>query len=105
LFSQAQAGEIDLWTTEWVISELVWVLVRYKLTIPECKQVVMSILTTEGLEVKNREWILEVLEMRDKIDDFIDAVHLVNAKRESVIEIYSFDKGFDQASGFVRREP
>ena len=105
LFSQASKGKIQLWTTEWVISELIWFLRRRKISVLQCKEIVFKVLATKGLEVRNKGWILEVLDIWQDPFSFTDTIHIVSIKQEAVIAGYSYDKDLDKISWFKRLEP
>src|SRR3990167_2573653 len=100
LFSRAAKGKIQLWTTEWVISELVWFLRRRKIPVAQCKETVFKVLATKGLEVRNKGWVLEVLDIWQDPLSFTDTIHIVSIKKEDVKAGYSYDKDLDKIGGF-----
>lgn len=105
LFSQASKYKIQLWTTEWVISELIWFLRRRKISVLQCKETVFKVLATKGLEVRNKGWILEVLDIWQDPLSFTDTIHIVSIQKEGVKAGYSYDKDLDKIDGFNRLEP
>lgn len=105
LFKFAAKGKIDLWTTEWVMAELVWFLRRKKITLVQCKEILFKTLATKGLIVRNKNLILEVLDIWQDPLSFTDAIHLINLKHEVIKEGYSFDKDFEKIDWFKRLEP
>ena len=105
LFELAAKGKIQLWTTEWVISELIWFLRRRKISVFQCKETVFKVLATRGLEVRNKGWILEVLDIWQNPLSFTDTIHTVSIKQEGVKTGYSYDKDLDKIGGFNRLEP
>lgn len=105
LFNHASGGKIQLWTTEWVISELIWFLRRKKISVLQCKEITFKILATRGLEVRNKSWILEVLDIWQSPLSFTDTIHIVSIKQGGVKAGYSYDKDFDGFAWFNRLEP
>lgn len=103
LFEQAESGEVELWTTEWVIAELVWFLTRQKFPWLKIREAIVKVLATAGLEVRGKQWLLAVLELTKKATDFVDVVNLTLARAEGVEWVYSYDKGLDKF-GFIKRE-
>ena len=99
LFKKATEGKIHLWTTEWVIAELVWFMLRKKVTVDECKKICLQILSTKGLEVRNKQLILQTLDVWNGPLNFMDAIHVVNSQLESVKEFISYDRDFTSISG------
>lgn len=105
LFEKAEKGRIGLWTTEWVISELVWFLDKQKFSWENIKFVLNKIFTTRLLEVRGKAWMIEVVDLCRKSKDFNDAINILLAFSEDVTEGYSYDKALDRWKGFTRLEP
>jgi len=105
LFEQASQGAVKLWTTELVISEIVWFLSRKKMTWNNILLILKQVLMTKGLEVRERELIFAVIKKCEKSKDFIDGLNVALARKEGIQEGYSYDKGLEKWSGFTRKEP
>ena len=105
LFENAARGKILLWTSEWIIAELIWFLQREKTRVESCKEIILKILSTKGLEVKNKNWLLNILDMWDGKADFVDVVGVYESGIEGIREGYSYDKDFDNLPDFTRLEP
>ena len=105
LFEQAEAGMVHLWTTEWVVAELVWFLTKQHFAWAKIKGVITKVLTTSGLEVRGKQWLLMVLELVRKPQDFVDVVNVTLARSEGVESAYSYDKGLDNFGFIKRKEP
>jgi len=106
LFEKAALGEISLWTTEWVVAELIWFLGRKNFNWKKIQQSMLEdVFGTKGLEVRGRKWLEEVIEKAKKPTDFVDLVNLEILAGEKVKYIYSYDHGFDKYKGFKRLEP
>jgi len=64
------------------------------------------ILNTPSLEVENRKVMVEALLLYGiKRIDFIDAYNLAYMKHIKVLEVYSYDKDFDEVEFSKRVEP
>jgi predicted nucleic-acid-binding protein len=105
LFQKAANSEVVLWTTGWVIAEIVWFLERQKIKTARIKEIITKILATEGLEIDGRKFILKVLDLWEEGTDYIDVVNLVLVKEQLVKEGYSYDKGLCNFKWFTRLEP
>ena len=105
LLKKAREGEVRLWTTEWVVAELIWFLHRRKKVWSEIELIVNKILTTKGLEIRNKKWLLEILVPCKKVTDFFDSVNMSILLSEGVNRGYSYDRGLDRWRSFKRMEP
>ena len=105
LFQKSANGEIYLWTTDWVIAEIIWFLERQKMNITHIKEIITNIFENIGLEVEGKKFILRVLDAWNEGLDFIDAVNLTMVKEKSIKEGYSYDKGLDNFKWFTRLAP
>lgn len=105
LFKQAFKGAIKLWTTELVIGELVWFLARKKLSWDKIVPILKEVITTKGLEVRDKETILEVIKNCVETQDFIDGLNVTLAQKAGIKQGYSYDKGLEKWDGFERIEP
>jgi predicted nucleic-acid-binding protein len=78
LLEQAQRGEIELLTSETVISELVFVLSSprlYKLSREAVRTLLLPIVSLEGLKLPNRSMLLRPLDLYAATSiDFVDAL-------------------------------
>lgn len=83
LMRRAEKGEVLLVLSSLVVAEVVWVLKSfYRRSATEIAQVLVPLLSTDGLEVKDREILVGALELaRDKNVDFADAVLALEAVR------------------------
>lgn len=105
LFEKAVHGEVHLWTTEWVMAELVWFFHKQRWGWKDIKRTIDSILTMKGVSVRHKGWVGRVIERCVKATDFVDIVNIDLAKEEGIRKGYSFDKGLDKWKGFKRLEP
>jgi uncharacterized protein len=107
LFRKAIAGEETLFTSEMVITEIIWVLESYyELKKSDIRKSVEKILNTQNLQCPNREIIINALSLYDEKDiDYIDAYNAFVLKLQEIKEIYSYDKHFDRLTWLKRVEP
>ncbi|MBI4065531.1 type II toxin-antitoxin system VapC family toxin [Candidatus Gottesmanbacteria bacterium] len=105
LFERASKGEETLWTTEWVIAELIWFCHRKKKTRSDIKNILHKIISTPGMIIRGKSYILEALQRWDDRVDYIDAWNIILLTEEDSIKGYSYDKGLDTVEDFVRVEP
>jgi len=95
LFQKAEAGKLNLWTTDIVILEIVWTLKSfYKYPNVGIKKTVSGILALKNLQVTNSHFLLQALEdFTSKNIDFTDAYNFQLAIKEGK-KILSFDDDF-----------
>ena len=106
LFQNAKDDQLKLWTTEWVIAELVWFLHKQKFSWIQTKTIITHILATPGLTVRGKNWLLSVIHFCRKNQDFIDAANITLALSVKINSGYSYDRDLDQWSPhFTRLEP
>lgn len=106
LFQRAAVGEFKLRVSDLCIAEMVWTLGSfYGEERNEIAEKVVALLNTPGLEFSNLPMLLDAAErFRRKNVDYIDAYHAALAVSEGV-DIYSYDKDFDDLRGVKRKEP
>ncbi len=105
LFEEAAQGKVKLWTTQWVIAELMWFLTRKRMSWEEIRSVVEKIIQTRGLEVADKDVFFEVMKECESGEDFVDGINVVLSRRENIYKGYSYDKGLGKWQGFRRMEP
>ena len=109
LFQKAERNEIELTTTEAVITEVVYVLaskVTYNLSSQEIRARLYPLLGLPGLRLAHREIYLRALDLHSihKLD-FEDALIIAQMERQKISDLYSYDKDFDKIAGITRHEP
>ncbi len=108
LLDSAAAGKVQLVTTEMVIAEVVWVLESsYRLTAVSVAPLIRGILATPGLEVLNGGLVARALEFYEGQNiDFIDGYIAAVMEKQSITELYSFDKKhISRLKMISRKEP
>ena len=107
LFKKALADKERLFTTEFVIAEIIWVLESYyELSKKEVQDKVEKILNTPNLVCQNKDIILNALTLYYEKDiDYIDAYNAVFLRNNSIETLYSYHKHFDSIDWLTRLEP
>ena len=106
LFERAESGEISLWTSEWVIAELVWFLYRKHKPWSEIKGfIVDGIIKGKQVKVSKEKVVLEIIESSRNDSDFVDYMNKHILFRRGVNQGYSYDGDLDAWKGFKRLEP
>ena len=107
LFKRAISGKAQLFTTDLVIAEIVWVLESYyELAKNDVREKVEKILNTPNLFCPQKDIILSALNVyTEKNIDFIDAFNAMTSKDKGIGELHSYDPHFDRIDGLVRLEP
>lgn len=97
LAERAERGEITLKIPALVVAEIVWVLNSfYKYSRLEVANVLIPLLTSEGILLEDRDLVIAVLEQMVAANvDFIDAYLAKLARREGE-SVASFDRDFNR---------
>jgi len=107
IFRNAIENKDPLFTTELVITEIIWVLESYyALTKEEVQDKVEKILNTPNLICPNKDLILSALSLySEKNIDYIDAYNALIVRAQGIDEVYSYDKHYDRIDWITRIEP
>jgi uncharacterized protein len=109
LFQQAEQNQVNLVTSEAVITEVVYVLSspkHYNLPRPRIQIALARLLILSGLKMPHRQVCLRALDLYTKHPlDFEDCLVLAHMEQQELAQLYSYDQGFDQISGIKRVEP
>lgn len=111
LFQRVQQGEEELFTSETVVSETVYVLsssrLPYQLTHEEIRERLLPILTLRGIRLPQKQVCLNALDIyaASPFFDFEDALAVAHMEHAGVTEIVSYDRDFDRVPGVERVEP
>ena len=94
LLNRAERREITIHLPSIVTAEMVWVLESYYgLARGKIFQLVEGILLTPGIEVTDRNLLINALNQYRKTSmDFIDAWTMAFAREEGIHTLYTFDK-------------
>ena len=107
LFRKAIENKESLFTTESVITEIIWVLESYyELPKEDVQEKVEKILNTPNLDCPHKDLILAALALYgEKNVDFIDAYNAMILRDRGINEVYSYDKHYDRFDWITRLEP
>ena len=111
LFQRASQGEEDLFTSEAIITEVVYVLssnrAPYRLSHDEIRSRLAPLLTLRGLSIPHKGVYIRALDIYASLTslDFEDALAVAHMERMGATEIVSYDKDFDLVAGLQRLEP
>lgn len=109
LFKLAEANQITLTVTETVVAELVYVLSSkraYNLSRDQIRARLYPLLSLKGLRLPQRRTVLRALDLYVSYPvDFEDALIVVHMQQQTIRELYSYDRDFDQVPGVKRLEP
>ena len=112
LFIKAQNGEITLYTTNFIIAEIIYVCTSsktYKISRNEIYNLLLPYLILENLKIEDKAVVLQGLQLYSDTNlDFEDCLLAAIAQAENNYQsakIYSYDKGFDKLDGINRLEP
>jgi predicted nucleic-acid-binding protein len=109
LFEAAERGEVELFTSESVLAEVVFVLSSrslYKLPRQEVAALVRPLVEVRGLRMDSKNSILAALDLYERTNlDFEDALSVQHVLRKRLASILSYDRDFGPAVGVVREEP
>jgi len=108
LFERARAGDVDLFTTEAVVLEIVQVLSSprgYRMERDRIALRVSSLLANSWLGIDHKTTILRALDLYGETKlDFTDCLAVEHSRRVGGA-IYSFDRGLDRVARNRRLEP
>jgi predicted nucleic-acid-binding protein len=107
LLERVEAGEEQVYLPEVVLSDVVWTLRSFYKVLPgRIAEVVMPIIGLEGVVMKRKSLMKEVLLAYGRANaDFSDVLMAVEILSEGVSELYSYDRDFDRMSDIIRVEP
>ena len=100
-------GEVRVYTSDAVISEVVFTLERsYRQPKPLIRQGLQKLLALPGLVLPGKQRIRRVLDLYVDLNlPYLDAHHVVLMEQLGLTEIVSFDHHFDRVPGILRAEP
>jgi len=108
LLGQAERNEIQLYATELVIADVVWILqgTRYRMPRSMIRDLLLPVIELPGIRLANKGLYQEIFSLYvDSKIDFIDAHNAVVMQRLGLKDIYSYDKDFNRVPGVNRLEP
>ena len=111
LFQRVKEGSEEVFTSEAIITEVVYVLSSkrgpYRLSHEEIRSILVPIITLRGLKLAHKRLYLRALEryVASPFLDIEDAVSIAHMERNSIREILSYDTDFDRIPNLKRVEP
>ncbi len=109
LFQRASRGEVQLFTSEAIVAEVVYVLSSpklYRLPRAEITRLLRPVLMVGGLRVEHKRALLEALGLYEQTTlDFEDCLAVKHVQRARLDGMYSYDRGFDRVTAIRRLEP
>jgi predicted nucleic acid-binding protein len=100
LLEKAKASKVELFTSESVIAEVVFVLSSkrlYNLSHQDIRVRLYPILSLPGLKMSNRRQYLRALDVYGNNNiDFEDALSIATMERKKISQIYSYAEDFDR---------
>ena len=106
LFQAAKNGQVKLWTTEWVISEIIWVLESSKHPKTFIIETIKKILNTSELQVNNKDLVFEAIGLYETLNiEFEDALNCLLARKNHIASAYSYDPHLSRVSWIKRKLP
>jgi predicted nucleic acid-binding protein len=93
LMERAEEGEVELYASELVLAEVIWVLSSfYRYSMAEIADVIVALVSAPGLRVEDRETTIRAVELsRDQNVDYIDAMLALQAAAHGEA-VCTFDK-------------
>jgi predicted nucleic acid-binding protein len=109
LFKQIEAGSLTVAVPATVIFECIFVLTSprlYHLAKHEAVGLLLPIIRLPHLKLENRQTVLRAGDIYVMSSlSFGDAYIAATMEQAQSTTLYSYDRGFDQLKGFIRKEP
>lgn len=109
LLQSIEQGRVDGWTSELVISEVVFVLGNkrsYDFGREVIRDALLPLIELSALKVPNRRLYRRVFELYTSLPiDYVDAYHVALMESRGETELYSYDADFDRVPSLRRLEP
>ncbi len=109
LIQRIEQGTLTAWTSDLVISEVVFVLASkqlYGLPRAEIRDLLLPLINLSGIKLPHKRMYQRVFDLYANLPiDYADAYNAALMESRGEIEVYSYDVDFDRIQGIVRREP
>ncbi|HLQ11487.1 MAG TPA: PIN domain-containing protein [Ktedonobacteraceae bacterium] len=107
LLMRVERGEEKVVTSSLVIFETIFTLQSfYRVPRQQIKEQVLPIISLRGLHLPDKSVFYKALDLYvTKNISFADAYNAAYMISEEVLNIYSWDRGFDKIDGIIRLEP
>lgn len=107
LIQAIEQGKLSAWTSELVISEVVFVLSKvYKLNRDTIRELLLPLINLPGLKLTHKRLYRRVFKLYTALPiDYVDAYHVALMENRKAPELYSYDTDFDRITEIQRFEP
>lgn len=109
LFSAVEQGEQIVSAPDTMIADAVYVLASsrlYHLSRRDVCDMLVALVRLPNLRIDNKSTVVKALELFGVTNvDFGDAMIVAAMRQANVLNLYSYDRDFDQMDGVVRAEP
>ncbi len=109
LICDIEQGKEQVWTTDLVVAELVFVLSSknlYALSREKIGSLLLPLIELPGIKLPNKRLYRRIFEIYSAQNiDFIDAYHAACIEKSAPNELYSYDKDFDRVDSVSRLTP
>ena len=109
LIRDIEQGREQVWTTDLVVSEIVFVLSSkklYKLDRERIRELLLPLIELPGIKLPQKRLYRRVFELyTTQPIDYVDAFNAACLEHQPVTELYSYDKDFDRVESISRIEP
>lgn len=109
LIQAIEQGKVQAWTSDLVISEVVYVLASkalYNVSRDTIRDLLLPLIELAGIMLPNKRLYRAVFDLYTSLPiDYVDAYNAALMKSRKQFEIYSYDTDFDRIPGIKRSEP
>lgn len=109
LIQRIKKGELEAFTSDLVIAEIVFILgnkKRHAYTKSQMKAVLIPLLSLEYLSTPSKPYWKTIFGIYvEKNIDFIDAYNAIVMHSQKSTHLYSYDRDFEKIASLKRREP
>ena len=109
LIRSIEENEIQAWTSDLVIAEIVFVLSSknlYNLNRTTIRDLLLPLIDLPGLKLPHKRLYHRIFDLYTSLPiDYIDAYHAARIEKSKESSLYSYDADFDRVEGIGRLEP
>lgn len=109
LIQAIEQGRVQVWTSDLVISEVVFVLASkklYGLSREAIRDLLLPLINLPGIKLPNKLLHHRVFDLYTGLRiDYVDAYNAALIKSRKQKDLYSYDADFDHVPGLIRLEP
>lgn len=109
LIEAIERGEVSVWTSDLIISEVVFVLSSkklYNLDRETIRDLLLPIINLPGIKLPSKRVYSTAFDLYTRLNiDYTDAYNAALALNSKRPEVYSYDTHFDRVPGIRRQEP